>query len=484
MFIILLILSISFISSERYIVQTDNENPLPHSLDSKIVKEISSFALTPKITDTSKDSTSKKIYIVETNEKELKDSNIILYEKDFEIKSLVSTPWNYEVIGIDFNNIDSNSEFGKNVKIAVLDSGVDYNLLNVKKGPDFVNNDFDPYDDNGHGTFVTQILKLPSSKKPLVKSDIYAVKVLDSNGLGFVSDLIDGINWAVDNDMDIILLSLGSESDSFFLADTINSAYDSGIIIIAAVGNDGNDNIYYPAGYEDVIGIGSVNSNLNKSTFSNYGDVVEFTSPGENILVTDGINQYIVSGTSFSVPHAGIVAASIISGNPSFDNQQIKEYMKSTSIDLGATGRDDLYGYGLLVVNTSFNLSTNNSLFELESRVTELENKVSLLESWKNTIDLIITSIQESIQGLLIKTDNLENNLANLKNNITSSPSNFNSSSYLQYLSASDRRKMVCGFAEDNHLEIINDLGYDCELTYTQLRSGNERVRCRCIKTN
>ena len=336
--LILPILSFLVSADDRYIVTVEGSiDDNVKVLDEIKVPESRSLAqarLSP---------TNKRTFVVQGNLSSI--PNLVYSEPDYKLQAL-EDDWNYQTIGLNLSELDSG--FGEGVRIAVLDTGADFNLLNVESGYDFVNEDANASDDNGHGTLTTYILKRPQNDLPLINAEIYSVKVLNQDGSGYASDVIEGINWAVDNDIDIILMSFGGDSNSKFLEDVIKYANDKGVLIIAAAGNEGNQNLIYPAAYDSVISVGSVNEDKVKSSFSNYGQTLDFVAPGENIKVSDGQNEILVSGTSFSVPHLGIVASAYLSENLSLNNTGIIDKLKATALDLGSSGRDDEYGWGLV----------------------------------------------------------------------------------------------------------------------------------------
>lgn len=288
--------SVLALSDDRYIIEIDEKFNISDSLKLNVIEEIKSVKHLRQVAGVGIGLGKKIIVVSNTTIEDLeKEKNITYIEPDYKVYSLgKTTPWNFELVGFNFSKIDE--KFGKNVRIAVLDTGADYNLLSVKSGYDFVNEDSDAFDDNGHGTFVSQILKLPNSDLPLPSSEIYAVKVLDENGQGFVSDVIEGINWAMNNDIDIISMSFGGDGDSSFLKEIINEAYNQGLLLVGAAGNDNRPIILFPAAYDNVVSVGSINKNLERSSFSNYGDKLDFVAPGENIIVTDGIRLFVVRG--------------------------------------------------------------------------------------------------------------------------------------------------------------------------------------------
>ena len=340
--------SVLALSDDRYIIEIDEKFNISDSLKLNVIEEIKSVKHLRQVAGVGIGLGKKIIVVSNTTIEDLeKEKNITYIEPDYKVYSLgKTTPWNFELVGFNFSKIDE--KFGKNVRIAVLDTGADYNLLSVKSGYDFVNEDSDAFDDNGHGTFVSQILKLPNSDLPLPSSEIYAVKVLDENGQGFVSDVIEGINWAMNNDIDIISMSFGGDGDSSFLKEIINEAYNQGLLLVGAAGNDNRPIILFPAAYDNVVSVGSINKNLERSSFSNYGDKLDFVAPGENFVVTDGISLSVVRGTSFTVPHVGAVAAAYLSDNISLSNDALLEKLRENALDLGQEGKDREFGYGLV----------------------------------------------------------------------------------------------------------------------------------------
>ena len=322
--------SVLAISEERYIVEL-NRKQINDFIDNNIVEEIESSEKLNQVARARIGLDKKKVVVNDISKEtlELEDS-VIRLEPDYKVYSLEEpSKWNYEVTGVD-----SFISGGEGIKIAVLDTGANYNLLPMDSGYDFVNEDDDFFDDNGHGTLVTQILRNPGTNFPLENSEIYSVKVLNHNGEGYVSDVIEGINWAIDNNVNIVLMSFGGEQDSIFLKETLQEAYNQGILIIAAGGNSNNPNLVYPAKYTEVIGVGAVSPNLDKSSFSNYGNDLELVAPGENIILFDGNNYLEVQGTSFSVPHVGIVASEYLSQNLSLDNIGITIKLQETAVSI------------------------------------------------------------------------------------------------------------------------------------------------------
>lgn len=130
---------------------------------------------------------------------------------------------------------------------------------------------------------------------------------MDNNGEGYVSDIIAGIDWAVQNDIDIINLSLGSDTPSNMLKDVLDMAYSKGILIVASAGNTGYEphtsTVGYPAAYDSVIAVGAIDQSNKWADFSSVGPTVEVTSPGVDILSTYLNNSTKrLTGTSMAAP--------------------------------------------------------------------------------------------------------------------------------------------------------------------------------------
>jgi hypothetical protein len=243
----------------------------------------------------------------------------------------------------------------KSVKIAIVDTGVDYTHEDlaanyVSGGYDFVNDDDDPRDDNGHGTHCAGIAAAVMNNNKgiagVAQVSIMAEKVLDADGYGYASDVADGIVHAADSGADIISMSLGGPGSSTE-EDACNYAWNKDVLLVAAAGNDGAPQVSYPAGYSSVIAVGAIDSNSKRCSWSNYGDKLELMAPGDAIVSTIPGDRYeYYSGTSMATPHVAGVAALAKSLHPDYSNQQIRNLLRSTADDLGDPSKDIYYGYG------------------------------------------------------------------------------------------------------------------------------------------
>ncbi|MEC1659604.1 S8 family serine peptidase [Bacillus mojavensis] len=244
---------------------------------------------------------------------------------------------------------------GKNVKIAVIDSGISpHDDLSISGGYSAVSYTSSYKDDNGHGTHVAGIIGAKHNGYGIdgvaPEAQIYAVKALDQNGSGDLQGLLKGIDWSIANGMEIVNMSLGTSSDSQILHDAMDKAYEKGVLLVAASGNDGNGKpVNYPAAYSSVVAVSATDQHNQLAAFSTTGNEVEFSAPGTDITSTY-LHQYYAtgSGTSQATPHAAAMFALLKQRDPGNTNVQLRALMQKNSVDLGITGRDQQYGYGLI----------------------------------------------------------------------------------------------------------------------------------------
>ncbi|KUG03768.1 hypothetical protein ASZ90_018803 [hydrocarbon metagenome] len=267
--------------------------------------------------------------------------------------------WGVKRIGA--GTVHANNQ-GANINVAVIDTGIyhshsDLNA-NYRGGYDFVNNDSDPLDDNGHGTHVAGIIAAEDDNSGVVgvapQASLYALKVLDASGSGYVSNIILALDWCCTNgEIDVINMSLGAAVDAAGFHDAVIRAYEAGIVIVAAAGNSGKyngkgDSIEYPARYEEVIAVGAVDSSDIRAYFSSTGPLLELAAPGVSILSCVPGGYGYKSGTSMASPYVAGTAALILAGNPGISPTSLRQLLRDTADELGPAGFDTLYGYGLV----------------------------------------------------------------------------------------------------------------------------------------
>ncbi len=244
---------------------------------------------------------------------------------------------------------------GRGVKVAILDTGIDLDHpdLHVAGNVNFVDGTVDGDDDNGHGTMVAGVIAALDNDIGVVgvapEVELYAVKVLDSAGLGGGSSILSGIEWAIENDMQVVIMSFGSLMN---LPREIQAALDrasqAGIVLVAGSGNEGDQGVVFaPASYDPVIAVGATDQQDSRAGFSGTGSSLELVAPGVGIVSTSRGGGYSTgNGTSLAAPHVAGVAALLIAAGVT-DGAAVREILQSTAQDLGSTEWDTWYGYGL-----------------------------------------------------------------------------------------------------------------------------------------
>ncbi len=291
------------------------------------------------------------------------EDNAVISAVDSVLSQEYLDSWGVHHIGAERAHASGNK--GSGVKIAVIDTGIDYTHDDLKDnfrgGRDFVFDDDDPYDDswNSHGTHIAGIIAARENNSGVIgvapEADIYAVKVLDGAGFGLLSWLIAGIEWSIDNGMDIINLSLqGIDLQS--LRDACESAYSAGVLVIAAAGNSYGGAVQYPAAYDTVVAVTGTDAYDMQAYFSPYGPEIELAGPGVDILSAIANWDYdTLSGTSQAAAHVTGTAALFyasdiedINGDRIIDNVDVRHILQTTANDLGEVGTDDVFGFGLI----------------------------------------------------------------------------------------------------------------------------------------
>jgi subtilisin family serine protease len=251
------------------------------------------------------------------------------------------------------------------VKVGIIDTGISNKhpdlLANVKGGVNTINPTKSWNDDNGHGSHVAGIVAALNNNIGVVgaapAADLYAIKVLNASGSGYLSDVIEGIQWAITNHMQVINMSLGTTSDIQSFHEAVAAAKEAGIVVVAAAGNSGNL-VSFPAAYSEVIAVSATDQDDVIASWSSRGPEVDLAAPGVSIYSTyKGTGYATLSGTSMATPHVTGVAALLLNTsvgecddnqNGKWDPDEVQKRLQDSAVDLGEGGFDNLYGWGLV----------------------------------------------------------------------------------------------------------------------------------------
>ncbi|MBU2578605.1 S8 family peptidase [Patescibacteria group bacterium] len=251
------------------------------------------------------------------------------------------------------------------VKVGIIDTGISNKhpdlKANVKGGVNTINPRKSWNDDNGHGSHVAGIVAALNNTVGVVgvgpNADLYAIKALDATGSGYLSDIIEGIQWAVANHMQVVNMSLGTNSDIQSLHDAVAVAKGAGVVIVAAAGNSGGS-VTFPAAYSEVIAVSATDQNNVIASWSSRGPEIDLAAPGVSIYSTyKGSGYATLSGTSMAAPHvAGSTALILntpvgaydVNTDGKWNPDEVQKKLQDRANDLGSAGFDNFYGWGLV----------------------------------------------------------------------------------------------------------------------------------------
>ncbi|MDY6783771.1 MAG: S8 family peptidase [Cyanobacteriota bacterium] len=237
---------------------------------------------------------------------------------------------------------------GSGVTVAVIDTGItqvpDLKQTKFVRGYDFVSDRVEATDDVGHGTHVAGTIAQSTNNSFGVagiayEAKIMPVKVLGQGG-GTVADIAEGIRFAADNGADVINMSLGGPGESKLLEEAVNYAYDKGVVVIAAAGNENRNSASYPARYPRVISVSALDSSGKKAPYSNFGAGVDLSAPGGSD--TGKIIQHTIDprtgeavfvgyqGTSMAAPHVAGVAA-LVKASGDYNPEEVLNILKESA---------------------------------------------------------------------------------------------------------------------------------------------------------
>lgn len=284
-------------------------------------------------------------------------------------------PWGID--RIDAELVWPGGNTGDGVKVGIIDTGIDIKhpdlIDNIKGGVSTVGYTASFNDDNGHGTHVSGIVAAVDNTIGVVgvapKVWLYGIKVLDRTGSGYLSDVIEGIQWAIANGMQVVNMSLGTSSDIQSFHDAVASAKNAGIVVVVAAGNSGGA-VNFPAVYTEAIAVSATDQNNVIASWSSRGPEVDLAAPGVSIYSTYKGSAYkTLSGTSMAAPHVAGSAALVLKSptdtavdsftgvcvavydtncNNKWDPDEVQKKLQDKAVDIGASGFDFLYGWGLV----------------------------------------------------------------------------------------------------------------------------------------
>lgn len=281
-------------------------------------------------------------------------------------KPIVNDPYFPNQYALKLTNTDDawDITMGSNlVTVAIIDTGIDtdhpeftgriselsYNAVTQSLGLSAIE------DDEGHGTMVAGVIGANIDNSTGVAGvtnqvDLMVIKANEAGKDTFKdSDIIRGIYYATDFGADIINLSLGSTYANPLTKKAVEYAESHDVLVVAASGNDGENIKVYPASFDSVVSVGSIDQYSERSSFSNYNDAVDVVAPGSGIVTTNLGNAYAtVNGTSFSSPYVAGIAALYKSLHPEATVSHLNEVIMSTAKDLGSAGYDIYYGHGMV----------------------------------------------------------------------------------------------------------------------------------------
>jgi len=255
---------------------------------------------------------------------------------------------------------------GQGIKVGVLDTGIALEHPDLKsailEARDFTRSPSQAYDAQGHGTHVSGIIAARRNANGIVgvapESKIIIAKVLNDEGSGTSTDIVAGIRWAVEAGADILSMSLGSPEPDEEIHQALLLAISKGVFVITAAGNEGPelDTVGYPAGFAEMVAVGSIDRQKKLSSFSSRGRQVDIVAPGDQITSCYPPRSYaVLSGTSMATPFVSGVVALMLAKHrkyggksPVQTQQDMIEHLCRSADDAGKTGFDPLYGCGII----------------------------------------------------------------------------------------------------------------------------------------
>jgi len=239
---------------------------------------------------------------------------------------------------------------GKGVKVAILDTGIDVNhpelAPSYRGGINLINPNRFPADDNGHGTSIAGIIAAADNGTGIVGvapcAELYAVKVLNHRGQGTISTFLKGLQWCIDNGIQVVNMSIGTDINNAALARAVSEMFSRGIIMVAAAGNDGGQQtVDYPAAYRETIAVTAVDYEGLLAWFSSQGPEVTIAAPGVGVLSTGRWGSFQrLSGTSMAAAHVSGVIALVMEALPGINPARAMSRILNTAEKLNNLTRE------------------------------------------------------------------------------------------------------------------------------------------------
>jgi subtilisin len=253
-------------------------------------------------------------------------------------------PWGVRHIGAP---VVWNRTTGHNVRIGVIDTGIDFQhpdlQHSIDRGINLIYRTLPPQDDNGHGTHISGTIAAANRLHGMIgvapRASIHPVKAFDYNGSAYVSDIILGIDWCVRSRMDIVNMSFGMQTRSKSLMQAVINARQAGVTVVASSGNDGRSSeIDYPARYGDTIAVGATTEQGRIASFTNRSGAIDIYAPGDKIVSAWLGGKYReMSGTSMATSHVSGAIALLLAHKPGLNPDQIQEIIRRSGKPLEGT---------------------------------------------------------------------------------------------------------------------------------------------------
>lgn len=255
---------------------------------------------------------------------------------------------NHQRDAADFNNIDDDAN-------GFVDDVIGWDFTdapNLPDGDDYLERDNDPSDRFGHGTAIAGLIGAAANNRIGIAGlapncRLMALRAGNARGFLEEDDVAAAVVYAVQNGARVINLSFGDVVTSPMLRDVMRFAHRNGAVLVAASGNSGTEELYYPAGFAETISVGASTHEDQLAAFSTHGAQLDLVAPGEDIFTTIRGNSYApISGTSAAAPYVSALAALLLSRSPEMSNEMVRAVLQNSAVDLGQAGWDRFFGAG------------------------------------------------------------------------------------------------------------------------------------------